>query len=208
MVYTLPDLPYRYDALEPYIDAQTMEVHYMKHYKGYMDKLNNALEQYPGLQSKTLTWLLQNLNIMPHYLRTPIQHNGGGFYNHSIFWSIMSPDGGGEPTGEIAKVIHSAFGSFDEFKKQLTQHALHQFGSGWAWLAVGSEKQLLIMSTPNQDTPIMEGIIPILGVDVWEHAYYLKYQNERAKYVDAWWHVINWEQVAQNYQDALETRHI
>lgn len=201
--YTLPELPYSYDALEPYIDAETMEIHYTKHHKGYTDKLNNALEQYPDLQSKRLEILLQELHMLPNYLSDPIRNNGGGYINHRLFWEIMSPDCGGEPEGELAKAIHDAFGSFADFKEKFTQAAISRFGSGWAWLCVGSQGQLLITTTINQDTPISEGMHPILGLDVWEHSYYLKYQNRRPEYVEAWWNVVNWPAVADKYREAL-----
>jgi len=204
MNFTLPDLPYGYEDLEPYIDAQTMEIHHTKHHKGYVDKLNNTLQQYPDLASWHLEETLQKLQVLPAYLSQPIRNNGGGHLNHSMFWTIMSPQGGGEPTGAFAEQLYTAFGSFQEFKDQFTQEALGRFGSGWAWLALGREKQLLITSTLNQDNPIMEGMTPILGVDVWEHAYYLTYQNRRAEYIEAWWNVVNWDQVARNYNEALE----
>ena len=204
MSFTLPDLPYNYEDLEPHIDAQTMEIHYTKHHKGYVDGLNNALLQYPDLQSRQLEDTLQKLQILPAYLARPIRNFGGGHLNHSLFWRIMSPNGGGEPRGDFAQKLHDAFGSFDDFKKQFTEAALNCFGSGWAWLALGRERQLLITSTPNQDCPIMEGMTPILGIDVWEHAYYLKYQNKRAEYVEAWWNVVNWDQVVHNYKEALK----
>lgn len=204
MNFVLPELTYGYDALEPYIDAQTMEIHYTKHHKGYVDKLNNTLKQYPDLASRQLEDTLQKLQILPAYLGQPIRNNGGGHLNHSLFWTIMSPHGGGEPTGDFAQKLHDAFGSFQDFKDQFTQAALNRFGSGWAWLALGREQQLLITSTLNQDNPIMEGMTPILGLDVWEHAYYLKYQNRRAEYIEAWWNIVNWKQVAKNYEAARE----
>jgi len=204
MNFALPELPYGYEDLEPYIDAQTMEIHHTKHHKGYVDGLNNALMQYPDLASRRLEDTMQKLQILPAYLSRPIRNNGGGHLNHCLFWKIMSPQGGGEPEGAFAQQLHRAFGSFQEFRQQFTQAALQRFGSGWAWLALGREKQLVITSTPNQDNPIMEGMTPILGIDVWEHAYYLSYQNRRAEYVEAWWNLVNWSQVAANYEEALE----
>ena len=199
MAHELPKLPYSYDALEPHIDARTMEIHHTKHHQTYINNLNAALEKHPQLQGKGVEDLLKNLNAIPEDIRTAVRNNGGGHLNHSLFWPTMSPKGGGEPTGELAKAINSAFGGFANFKDQLAKAGIGRFGSGWAWLSVESGGKLVITSTPNQDSPISEGQTPILGVDVWEHAYYLKYQNRRPDYIAAWWNVVNWEQVAKNY---------
>lgn len=202
MPHELPKLPYSYDALEPYIDALTMEIHYTKHHQTYVNNLNAALEKYPHLQEKSIEDLLKDLNAIPEDIRTAVRNNGGGHLNHSMFWPMMSPKGGGEPTGELASVINSTFGSFTEFKDRFSKTALGHFGSGWAWLCVDKSGKLIVNSTPNQDNPISDGLKPILGLDVWEHAYYLKYQNRRADYIAAWWNVVNWEQIAKNYAAA------
>ena len=204
MPFKLPDLPYPYDALEPYIDAQTMEIHHTKHHGGYVSKLNQALEKYPQLQGYTVEDLLRNLASVPEDIRTAVRNNGGGHANHSLFWTVMKPQGGGQPTGDLLKAIEKYFGSFDAFQEKFSNAAITRFGSGWAWLVVTRFGDLYVYSTPNQDSPYMDGFIPILGLDVWEHAYYLKYQNRRAEYVQNWWHVVNWEQVAENYWEALE----
>ncbi|WP_026689251.1 superoxide dismutase [Alteribacter aurantiacus] len=201
MAFTLPELPYTHDALTPHIDEETMQIHHGKHHNTYVTKLNSALEGHSDLQSKSLEELLTNLEALPEDIRGAVRNNGGGHYNHTLFWQIMSPDGGGEPTGELADAINSAFGSFDKFKEDFKNAALTRFGSGWAWLAVNNGS-LEITSTPNQDTPIMEGKTGILGVDVWEHAYYLKYQNKRPDYVDAFFNVINWDEVSKRYAEA------
>ncbi len=206
MAFTLPTLPYPYDALEPYIDARTMEIHHTKHHGGYVAKLNGALEKYPYLQQVTLEELLRHLPSVPEDIRTAVRNNGGGHANHSLFWTIMSPNGGGEPTGALADALKETFGSFEAFKELFTQTAATRFGSGWAWLVVNAFGRLQVYSTPNQDNPIMNGHTPILGLDVWEHAYYLKYQNRRAEYIANWWHVVNWEEVARRYQAAKEGR--
>ncbi|SHK91031.1 superoxide dismutase [Rhodothermus profundi] len=203
MAFTLPPLPYAYDALEPYIDARTMEIHYTKHHQGYVDKLNKALEGHPELQNKSIEDLLRGINEIPEAIRTAVRNNGGGHANHSLFWTIMKPNGGGEPTGELAEAIRSTFGSFEAFKEKFSAEAAGRFGSGWAWLVVDENGKLQVYSTPNQDSPYMQGHTPILGLDVWEHAYYLKYQNRRAEYIQNWWNVVNWEQVAQYYKEAL-----
>ena len=202
MAFTLPDLPYAHNALEPHIDAQTMEIHHGKHHNGYVTKLNKALEGHSDLMAKDLEELISDLNSVPEDIRTAVRNNGGGHYNHTLFWTVMSPDGGGEPTGELAEEINKNFGSFNDFKEQFTQAALGRFGSGWAWLGLKDDGKLCICSTPNQDNPIMKGFVdcvcqPILGIDVWEHAYYLKYQNRRPDYVDAFWNVINWNAVGE-----------
>ncbi|MBE2221687.1 MAG: superoxide dismutase [Anaerolineae bacterium] len=197
MTYTLPDLPYEFNALEPYIDTKTMGIHHDKHHQGYVNNLNAALESYPDLQGKSVMSLLANLNDVPEGIRTAVQNNGGGHANHSMFWPSMSPKGGGAPTGSLAEAIDTAFGSFDAFKEQFNKAGMTRFGSGWAWLVTNGET-LSIMSTANQDNPISQGLIPLLGVDVWEHAYYLNYQNRRGDYLEAWWNVVNWDYVSSN----------
>jgi Fe-Mn family superoxide dismutase len=199
MAFELPALPYAKDALEPNIDAQTMEIHHDKHHAAYVNNLNKALEGHPELQSKSLTELLQSLDSVPENIRTAVRNNGGGHSNHTFFWTIMSPGGANAPTGELADAINAAFGSFDNFKSQFAAAAAGRFGSGWAWLIAAPDGSLSITSTPNQDTPVMEGKKPILGIDVWEHAYYLKYQNRRPDYVAAWWNVVNWTEVGKLY---------
>ncbi len=201
MAHELPSLPYGYDALEPHIDEQTMRIHHDKHHAGYVRKLNAALENHPGLGDWSVEKLLAQITEVPEDIRTAVRNNGGGHANHSLFWPVMSPDGGGEPDGDLASAIDDAFGGFNAFKEQMTNAATGRFGSGWAWLTLDGT-QLRVESTPNQDSPLMEGRTPILGVDVWEHAYYLKYQNRRADYVDAWWNVINWDEVARRYAEA------
>jgi superoxide dismutase, Fe-Mn family len=200
MAYTLPPLPYDYAALEPNIDARTMEIHHTKHHQAYITNLNNALEKAPELQNKPLDELLGNLNAVPEAIRTAVRNNGGGHWNHSMFWVIMSPNGGGEPMGALADAIKRSFGGFDKMKEQVNAAGAARFGSGWAWVVTDKNGGLKIESSANQDTPIMEGRTPILGVDVWEHAYYLKYQNRRADYLNAWWNVVNWPEVAKRYQ--------
>ncbi len=201
MAFTLPDLPYAYDALEPHIDARTMEIHYTKHHQGYTNKLNAALE---GTQwaDKPIEEILGNLDALPKDKQTAVRNNGGGYSNHTIFWNTMGPDGGGKPTGELAQAIDKAFGSFDAFKEKFEAAATGQFGSGWAWLATTPGGDLHLHGMPNQDSPYLHGDTPLLGIDVWEHAYYLKYQNKRPEYVSAWWNVVNWDAVAQRYRDA------
>ncbi|MDQ7040626.1 MAG: superoxide dismutase [Rhodothermus sp.] len=203
MAFTLPPLPYPYDALEPYIDAKTMEIHYTKHHQGYVDKLNKALEGHSELQQKSIEALLRGIDEVPEAIRTAVRNNGGGHANHSLFWTIMKPNGGGEPTGELAEAIQSTFGSFETFKEKFSAEAAGRFGSGWAWLVVDENGKLQVYSLPNQDSPYMQGHTPILGLDVWEHAYYLKYQNRRAEYIQNWWNVVNWDQVAQYYKEAV-----
>ena len=200
MAYSLPELPYAHDALEPHIDARTMEIHHGKHHNGYVTKVNAAIEG-TDLGSKSIEELVSDLNAVPENIRGAVRNNGGGHANHSLFWSVMSPNGGGEPSGELADAINSTFGSFDEFKSKFSTAAGTRFGSGWAWLSVDGGN-LVVESTPNQDSPLMEGRTPILGLDVWEHAYYLKYQNLRPDYVAAFFNVINWEVVSQRYADA------
>ena len=202
MAFALPDLPYAHDALAPHIDARTMEIHHGKHHQGYVNKLNAALEGHSDLQSKSIADLLTGIGDVPESIRTAVRNNGGGHANHSLFWSVMSPDGGGTPSGDLASAIDSAFGSFDAFKEAFSAAAGTRFGSGWAWLVVSAGGSLKVYSTANQDSPYMEGDTPILGLDVWEHAYYLNYQNRRPDYVGAFWNVVNWGQVAQNYAAA------
>ncbi len=200
MAFELPPLPYAYDALEPYIDAQTMEIHHTKHHNAYVTNLNAALEKYPNLAGKPLEELVGNLESIPEDIRTAIRNNGGGHYNHSIFWTVMSPNGGGEPKGALASAISDTFGSFSDFKDKFSSAAAGRFGSGWAWLGFKGGK-LTVLSMPNQDVPLMEILTPILGLDVWEHAYYLKYQNRRAEYISNWWNVVNWEEVARRFDE-------
>lgn len=200
--YTLPPLPYDHGALEPHIDAKTMEIHHGKHHAAYVNNLNAALKDHPDHQGKTIEALISNLNALPEGIRTAVRNNGGGHANHSLFWQIMKPGGGGEPTGAIAQAITSELGSFAAFKESFAKAAATRFGSGWAWLVVGTDGKLAVTSTPNQDSPIMDGLTPILGLDVWEHAYYLKYQNRRPDYVAAWWNTINWDEVNRRYAAA------
>ena len=209
MKHELPKLPYDYSALEPHIDARTMEIHYSKHHQGYVDKLNSALESASGrtdLQTKSVEELLKDLSAVPEDIKTAIRNNGGGHYNHSFFWdSMASPakvaatGGSREPVGEIGGAIEKEFGRFSDFKEKFAAAAISVFGSGWAWLAKDNLGKLVIMSTSNQDSPVSQGFIPLLGVDVWEHAYYLKYQNRRAEYVENWWNVVNWEEVGRRF---------
>lgn len=196
MRFELPKLNYSYDSLEPYIDSRTMEIHYTKHHATYVNKLNEALEKHPELMNKNLEDLLKDLDNIPSDIRTTVRNNGGGHYNHTLFWSIMGPNGSRKPIGKLAQRIDEVFGSFDKFKLEFSDSALNRFGSGWAWLVLDKYGHLSIISTPNQDNPIMIGLYPpILGIDVWEHAYYLKYQNRRAEYIESWWNVVNWEEV-------------
>lgn len=194
MAHSLPPLPYPTDALEPHIDKQTMEIHHGKHHAAYVNNLNAALEKHPELQSKSVEDLIQNLTSVPDDIRTLVRNNGGGHANHSMFWQIMGPNAGGQPTGAIADALNGSFGSFDAFKEQFAKAAIGRFGSGWAWV-VDQGGKLVIESTPNQDSPLMDGKKAVFGVDVWEHAYYLKYQNRRPDYVAAWWNVVNWAEV-------------
>ena len=195
MTFELPPLPYGYDALEPYIDAQTMQIHHDKHHQAYTDKLNAALEKYPDLQAKPIEELLKDLDSVPEEIRPAVRNHGGGYYNHSLFWEMMKKGGGGEAAGELKTKLDQDFGSFEEFKKQFSEVAATAFGSGWAWLVKDPAGKLAIVKTPNQDSPISQGQFPLLGIDVWEHAYYLKYQNRRPEYIENWWNVVNWEQV-------------
>ena len=199
MAFELPKLPYAVDALEPYIDAQTMTIHHDKHHQAYVTNLNGALDKHPELASKSLEDLLMDLNAVPEDIRMVVRNHGGGTWNHSMFWEIMGPQKGGAPTGELAKAVDAAFGSFDAFKAEFEKAANGRFGSGWAWL-VKKGNGVAIVSTANQDNPMSEGATPLMGIDVWEHAYYLKYQNRRAEYVTNWWNVVNWDAVAQRYK--------
>ena len=202
MAFELPSLPYPEDALEPHIDARTMSIHHDKHHAAYTNNLNSALEGHADLAGKSIEALLGDLNAVPEAIRTAVRNNGGGYANHNLFWEIMAPGGGGEPTGDLAAAINDAFGSFTAFKEQFAKAATTRFGSGWAWLYVGQGGKLAVGSTPNQDTPLMEGNTPLLGLDVWEHAYYLNYQNRRPDYITAWWNVVNWNAVAKRYAAA------
>jgi Fe-Mn family superoxide dismutase len=205
MAHTLPQLPYDFAALEPHIDAQTMQIHHGKHHQTYITNLTNALAKHPELGEKSLEDLLRGISSVPEDIRTAVRNNGGGHHNHSLFWTIMAPPqkgGGGQPTGKLGDAIARSFGELQKLKEQLQTAALSQFGSGWGWLSVANGK-LEIAGRPNQDSPLMDGKIPILGVDVWEHAYYLKYQNRRADYVTAWWNVVNWTEVSRRYEAAL-----
>lgn len=200
----LPPLPYDYNALEPHIDEATMRFHHDKHHATYVKNLNAALDKYPALKNKNVEDLLRNLNSVPEDIRTTVRNNGGGHINHSMFWLIMKPDGGGEPTGAIANAIQDNFGSFANFKKQFNDAGSKRFGSGWVWLVRNPDGKLEVVTTPNQDTPLSEGKYPIIGNDVWEHAYYLKYQNRRADYLDAWWNVLNWDEINKRFAAATK----
>jgi superoxide dismutase, Fe-Mn family len=202
MAYELPPLPYPFDALEPNIDAKTMEIHHDRHHAAYVNNLNKALEGHPELGNQSVEDLIRNLNQVPEDIRTAVRNNGGGHANHSFFWKIMGPNGGGEPTGPVAQAINSTFGSFQAFKDKFNAAGAGRFGSGWAWLVADRNGNLSVTSTPNQDSPLMEGQTPILGCDVWEHAYYLKYQNKRPDYLNAWWNTVNWDEVNKHYQQA------
>ncbi|CAB3393911.1 superoxide dismutase [Kyrpidia spormannii] len=202
MAHQLPPLPYAFNALEPYIDALTMEIHHDRHHGTYVNNLNAALEGHADLEAKSIEDLLRGINSVPENIRTAVRNNGGGHANHSMFWEIMKPGGGGQPTGALADAINSTFGSFDSFKDQFSKAAGGRFGSGWAWLVMKPGGKLEITSTPNQDSPYMDGDYPILGLDVWEHAYYLKYQNKRPEYIAAWWNVVNWDAVAKRFAEA------
>ncbi|WVE36162.1 superoxide dismutase SodA [Priestia megaterium] len=201
MAYKLPELPYAYDALEPHIDKETMNIHHTKHHNTYVTNLNAAVEGKPDLESKSIEELISNLDAVPEDIRTAVRNNGGGHANHSLFWTILCPNGGGAPTGELADAIANKFGSFDQFKEEFANAAKTRFGSGWAWLVVNNG-DLEVTSTPNQDSPLMEGKTPILGLDVWEHAYYLNYQNRRPDYISAFFNVVKWDEVAKRYDAA------
>ena len=202
MAYELPKLPYGFDALEPHIDTQTMQIHHGKHHQAYVNNLNAALDKHPALHQKGLPELLAGITSVPEGIRGAVRNNGGGHLNHSLFWEIMSPKGGGEPSGKLAAAIKAAFGEFAKFKEQFAAAGVGRFGSGWAWLSLDKNRALTIHSTANQDNPLMEGMTPLVGCDVWEHAYYLKYQNRRADYLAAWWNVVNWAEVAKRYAAA------
>jgi Fe-Mn family superoxide dismutase len=201
MAFTLPALPYDFSALEPHIDAKTMEIHHGKHHQTYVNNLNAAIEKAPELASKSIEDLMRNVNSLPEAVRAPIRNNGGGHWNHSMFWQIMAPKAGGEPGGNLGVAIKSAFGDFAKFREQFSAAGVGRFGSGWAWL-INSGGKLSIASTPNQDNPLMEGQKAIMGLDVWEHAYYLKYQNRRPDYISAWWNVVNWKEVEKRFSQS------
>jgi len=202
MAYELPPLPYDYNALEPYIDEQTMRIHHDRHHGTYVTNVNNALANQPDLAALPVEQLIQNLGRVPEDIRITVRNNGGGHANHTFFWQIMAPNAGGQPSGALAEAINQTFGSFDAFKDQFSKAGAGRFGSGWAWLTMDGSGALRIESTPNQDSPLMDGRTPILGLDVWEHAYYLKYQNRRPEYIAAWWNVVNWPQVGKTYEVA------
>ena len=196
MTHKLPALPYAHHALEPHIDGRTMEIHHSKHHNAYVTNLNNALDQYADLHSKSLVDLMKDLTTVPSSIRTAVRNNGGGHLNHSMFWTSMSPNGGGAPSGELAAAIDGTFGNFEGLKDEFSKAAATRFGSGWAWLSVNTNSNLVVISTANQDNPVSEGMTPLLGLDVWEHAYYLNYKNLRPDYVSAWWNVVNWDEVS------------
>ncbi len=200
--FELPELGYDYDALEPHIDARTMEIHHTKHHQGYTNKLNAALEGHDELHGKSIEELLAGIDALPADIQTGVRNNGGGYVNHRLFWQIMTPGGASAPAGDLAAAIDDKFGSFDAFKEKFSSTAGGQFGSGWGWLKVSNDGSLKVASTPNQDSPLMAGYTPILGVDVWEHAYYLNYQNRRPDYIEAWWNLVNWDVVAEQYEAA------
>jgi Fe-Mn family superoxide dismutase len=200
-MHELPPLPYAFDALEPHIDARTMEIHHDKHHATYVAKLNEALQKEPGLQGKSVEELLRGVQSVPESIRTAVRNHGGGHANHTLFWQVMGPNGGGEPSGDLADAIQRDLGGFQSFKEKLTNAAANQFGSGWGWLVADGGK-LDVIARPNQDSPLMEGKTPLLGVDVWEHAYYLKYQNRRPDYLAAWWNTLQWQAVADRYRQA------
>ena len=202
MAYQVPDLTYAFDALEPHIDAQTMEIHHDRHHAAYVGNVNGALEGHPDLAAKSIEDLVSDLDSVPESIRTAVRNNGGGHANHTLFWTVIGPDGGGAPGGALGDAINSAFGSFDAFKEAFSSAAATRFGSGWAWLVVDGSGGLTVTSTPNQDSPLMEGQTPILGLDVWEHAYYLNYQNKRPDYIAAFWNVVNWGEVASRFSAA------
>ena len=199
MSHVLPDLKYDYSALEPYVDGQTMEIHHQKHHGTYVSKLNGALEGHSELAGKSIEELLKDLNSVPESIRTAVRNNGGGHLNHTMFWEIMSGNAGGTPSGDLGSAIDTTFGGFDKFKDEFAAAAVNRFGSGWAWLVLDNSN-LKVMSTANQDNPISEGLKPVMGLDVWEHAYYLKYQNRRPEYIENWWNVVNWDEVAKRYE--------
>ncbi|MGX7352822.1 superoxide dismutase [Enterococcus canis] len=204
MAYTLPDLPYEYDALEPFIDVETMHLHHDKHHNTYVTNLNAAIEKYPELADKTVEELISDMDSIPADIQTAVRNNGGGHANHSFFWEILAPNAGGEPTGKIKDAIDKAFGSYDNFKEEFTKAATTRFGSGWAWLVTDKDGNVSVESTPNQDSPLMDGRTPVLGLDVWEHAYYLKYKNVRPDYIKAFFNLINWDAVNKAYEAATK----
>ncbi len=206
MAFELPPLPYDYSALEPHIDTQTMQLHHDKHHQAYVTNLNNALQGQTQFENMSIEDLMRHINDVPEAIRTAVRNNGGGHVNHSMFWQIMKPNGGGEPTGALADAINSTFGSFDQFKTTFNDNGVKRFGSGWTWLVVDQSGKLQAMSTANQDSPFMDGAYPVMGNDVWEHAYYLKYQNRRPDYLGAWWNVVNWDEVAKRFQQATSGR--
>jgi superoxide dismutase, Fe-Mn family len=199
MAFTVPPLPYDYNALEPHIDTQTMQIHHDKHHAAYVTNLNSALANSPELGNLAVEDLMRRINEVPENIRTAVRNNGGGHVNHSMFWQIMGPNAGGAPAGQLAGAIQSTFGSFDAFKAAFKDAGVKRFGSGWAWLVLDQSGKLQVISTANQDSPLMDGLYPVMGNDVWEHAYYLKYQNRRPDYLDAWWNVVNWDEVARRY---------
>jgi len=200
MAFELPPLPYDYNALEPYIDTQTMQLHHDKHHQAYVTNLNNALQGQDQFASMSVDDVMRNINQVPDNIRTAVRNNGGGHSNHSMFWQIMKPNGGGAPTGALTSAINQAFGSFDQFKAAFNDAGVKRFGSGWAWLVLDQNGKLQVTSSANQDSPLMDGLFPVMGNDVWEHAYYLKYQNRRPEYLNAWWNVVNWDEIARRYQ--------
>jgi Fe-Mn family superoxide dismutase len=202
MPFTLPDLPYPFDALEPHIDAKTMEIHHDKHHGTYVARLNAALEKAPAFQNKPIDEILRSLDKIPKDVQTAVRNHGGGHYNHTLFWKMLAPRAGGKPAGDLAKAIDRKFGSFDTFKEQFTTAASNLFGSGWAWLVVDPSGDLSVTTTPNQDNPVSQGLTPIFGIDVWEHAYYLKYQNRRPDYITAFWNVVSWSNIEENFKKA------
>ena len=206
MAYELPPLPYDYNALEPYIDEETMHLHHDKHHQAYVNNLNAALQGQSQFENMSVDDLMRQINSVPESIRTAVRNNGGGHANHSMYWQIMKPNGGGEPTGDLANAINSAFGSFDQFKAAFNDAGAKRFGSGWAWLVIGPDGKLAVTSSANQDSPLMEGQYPVMGNDVWEHAYYLKYQNRRPEYLAAWWNVVNWDEIAKRYAQGMSGR--
>jgi len=206
MAYELPPLPYDYNALEPYIDEETMHLHHDKHHQAYVNNLNAALQGQSQFDNMGIDELIRSLSSVPDNIRTTVRNNGGGHINHSMFWQIMKPNGGGEPTGDLASAISSAFGSFDQFKAAFNDAGAKRFGSGWAWLVIGTDGKLAVTSTANQDSPLIDGLYPVMGNDVWEHAYYLKYQNRRPEYLAAWWNVVNWDEIGKRFAQGMSGR--
>ena len=206
MAYELPPLPYDYNALEPYIDEETMHLHHDKHHQAYVNNLNAALQGQSQFDNMGIDELIRSLSSVPDNIRTTVRNNGGGHINHSMFWQIMKPNGGGEPTGDLASAISSAFGSFDQLKAAFNDAGAKRFGSGWAWLVIGADGKLAVTSTANQDSPLIDGNYPVMGNDVWEHAYYLKYQNRRPEYLAAWWNVVNWDEIAKRFAQGMSAR--